>query len=76
LKKKWTKFHGATHGFDPIGNARLSGFFIAAGPNITKGRVLKPFKNIHVFPLMNTLLGFNKMRKIDGQKSVLESIIE
>jgi predicted AlkP superfamily pyrophosphatase or phosphodiesterase len=76
LKKKWTKFHGATHGFDPKDNVGLHGFFIAKGPNITQGRVLEPFKNIHVFPLMNTLLGLSANKKIDGQQLILESIIE
>ncbi|PHR84863.1 MAG: hypothetical protein COA59_05705 [Colwellia sp.] len=75
-KKKLTKFNGATHGFDPKDNVRLDGLFIAAGPNIVKGKSLEPFKNIHVFPLMNSLLGLNECEKIDGQRSVLESIIK
>ena len=75
-KKKSIKYDGATHGFDPKDNAPLHGLFIAAGPNLTQGRVLEPFKNIHIFPLMNTLLGLNKRIEIDGQQFVLESIIE
>jgi predicted AlkP superfamily pyrophosphatase or phosphodiesterase len=75
-KKKSDNFHKATHGFDAKDNARLDGIFIAAGENITQGRVLESFKNIHVFPLMNSLLGLNENSDIDGQKSVLKSIIK
>ena len=49
---------------------------MASGPNITQGKVVKPFKNIHIFPFMNTLLGLNENKEIDGQRSVLESIIK
>ncbi|MDX2368899.1 MAG: ectonucleotide pyrophosphatase/phosphodiesterase [Colwellia sp.] len=75
-KKQLTKFDGATHGFDPKDNIPLHGLFIAAGSNIIKGRVLEPFTNIHIFPLMNTLLGLNENKEIDGQKAVLGAIIE
>jgi predicted AlkP superfamily pyrophosphatase or phosphodiesterase len=75
-KKKLIKFHAATHGFDPKNNIRLNGFFIAAGPNITQDGVLEPFENIHVFPLMNTVLGLEDNKEIDGQQLILESIIK
>lgn len=75
-KKSHSIFDGATHGFDPKIDSRLQGIFMASGPNITQDRVLEPFKNIHIFPLMNTLLGLKENSEIDGQLSVLESIIE
>lgn len=68
--------HGSTHGFNPTDNNRLDGVFIAAGSNIVKGRDVKPFKNIHIFPLMSSLLGMNERKGIDGKKSVLKSIIK
>jgi len=75
-KKILTEFDGATHGFDPTTDSRLQGIFMASGPNIKKGRELEPFKNIHVFPFMNALLGFKENNEIDGQLSVLKSIIK
>lgn len=75
-KKVLTEFDGATHGFDPKTDPRLQGIFMASGPNITQGRELEPFKNIHVFPLLNALLGLNENSDIDGQLSVLKSIIK
>jgi len=74
--KTLTEFDGATHGFDPTIDSRLQGIFMASGSNITKGRELEPFKNIHIFPLMNMLLGLQENNKIDGQLSVLKSIVE
>ena len=76
MKQKLTDFDGATHGFDPKSDSRLQGIFMASGPDITQGKELKPFKNIHVFPLVNKLLGLNENKVIDGKLSVLESIIE
>jgi predicted AlkP superfamily pyrophosphatase or phosphodiesterase len=73
-KKRLTGFHGATHGFDPKDNTQLNGLFIAAGPNIKQGLKLEPFENIHVFPLMKTLLKLKENTKIDGQQHVLELI--
>lgn len=73
---KQTKFDPATHGFDPKDNARLHGIFIAAGPNIKQNVTLEAFENINIFPFMNTILGLKDNIKIDGKKSVLESIIE
>ncbi len=75
-KKSLADFNGATHGFDPQSDSRLHGIFMASGPNITQGKVLKPFSNIHIFPLMNKLFELNENKEIDGQLSVLESIIE
>jgi len=75
-RNKFTTVHGATHGFDPKNNTSLHGIFIAAGPNIKQSRVLKPFENIHIFPLMNTVLGLDEKIKVDGQHSVLQSIIK
>ncbi|MBL4765103.1 MAG: alkaline phosphatase family protein [Colwellia sp.] len=76
LKNKRTKFHPATHGFDQKNKTSLQGVFIAAGANITQSRVLEPFKNIHIFPLMKTLLGLNDNTIVDGKQSVLKSIIK
>ena len=75
-KKEPAEFDGATHGFDPKTDPRLQGIFMASGPNIIQGRELEPFKNIHVFPLMNALLGMNENSEIDGQLSVLKSIVK
>jgi predicted AlkP superfamily pyrophosphatase or phosphodiesterase len=47
---------GGTHGYDPA-LISMGATFIAAGPGIAVGRVVPPFGNIHVYPLMARLLG-------------------
>jgi predicted AlkP superfamily pyrophosphatase or phosphodiesterase len=71
-----TVFNGATHGYDPKYNRQLDGLFIAAGTDITQNKIIKPFQNIHIFPLMNKLLGLKEHEGIDGKQQVLESIIK
>lgn len=47
---------GGTHGYDPE-LPSMGALFLAAGPGIARGRVLPPFRNVHVYPLMARLLG-------------------
>jgi predicted AlkP superfamily pyrophosphatase or phosphodiesterase len=47
---------GGAHGYDPRKKS-MRGLFIASGPGIRAGRVVKPFENIHVYDLMCALLG-------------------
>jgi predicted AlkP superfamily pyrophosphatase or phosphodiesterase len=46
---------GATHGYDPDLSS-MGAVFIAAGPGVAEGRVVPPFRNIHVYELMAALL--------------------
>ncbi len=70
--------NGATHGehgFDPEATDDMHGVFYAAGPSFKKGYTLPPFENIHVYPLIATLLGISEWPKIDGRKEVLIDIL-
>ena len=49
----WTL--GGAHGYDPD-LVSMGAVFIAAGPGIARGRIVPPFRNIHVYPLMAHLL--------------------
>ena len=66
----------ATHGYDPKNQAELAAIFFAAGPNIVKGREVRPFENIHIVPLLSQLLGLKQLANIDGESSVLLPIIK
>lgn len=46
----------ATHGFDPS-NKEMQAFFLAYGPAFKKGKKVKVFSNVHLYELMNYLLG-------------------
>lgn len=59
------------HGFDPGVEKSMQGIFYAAGPNIRQGLILPAFENIHVYPLVATILGL-KTPPIDGKPEVLK----
>ncbi len=46
---------GAAHGYDPD-LVSMGAVFIAAGPGVAEGRVVPPFRNVHVYELMAALL--------------------
>lgn len=66
----------ATHGYDALNQQELAAIFFAAGPDIKEERVVEPFENIHVFPLIAQLLGIKPPNNIDGKMSVLAPIIK
>jgi predicted AlkP superfamily pyrophosphatase or phosphodiesterase len=47
---------GGTHGYDNV-LPSMGALFVAAGPDIQQGRVIGPFANVHVYPLLARLLG-------------------
>jgi len=65
--------HWGVHGYDPDVVKDMSGIFYAAGPNIKQGIVVPPFRNIHIYPLVATILQL-KIPTIDGSADVLKSI--
>lgn len=67
-------FNLGSHGFDPA-DPSMRALFVAAGPDITAGRVIAPFENIHVQPLLLRLLGLEPMPNVDGDAAVLEPVL-
>jgi predicted AlkP superfamily pyrophosphatase or phosphodiesterase len=67
------------HGFDANKVPEMKALFLAAGPDIRHGVVLKPFENVNVYPLIAKILGLDianlKTGPIDGKLSVLEGIL-
>ncbi len=61
------------HGYDPSKVSDMRGIFYAQGPHINKGIVIKPFQNIHVYPLMAKILGL-PLPAIDGKEAVLRRL--
>ncbi|MEO7306929.1 MAG: ectonucleotide pyrophosphatase/phosphodiesterase [Ferruginibacter sp.] len=62
------------HGFDPA-IKKMHASFYAWGPQIKKGKTIRSFENIHVYPLICQLLGLTYTHKIDGDPVVLEKIL-
>lgn len=51
-----TRPTGGTHGYDNF-LPSMGALFVAAGPDIARGRILPPVANIHVYALLAHLLG-------------------
>lgn len=62
------------HGFDPA-MENMHASFYAWGPQIKAGITIPSFENIHVYPLICSLLGLTYTEKIDGDPAILEKII-
>jgi len=74
LSNNKSRINPGAHGFDPaIKNMHAS--FYAWGPQIKQGLTIPAFENIHVYPLICSLLGITAAKNIDGNPSVLQSII-
>ena len=65
----------ATHGYDALNNNDLSAIFLAQGPDIKENLTIQSFENIHVFSLVETLLGLTPSDKVNSDASVLLNII-
>lgn len=63
------------HGFDPSFQD-LHAVFYANGPAFKKGLKIKPFENIHIYPMICQILGLEIPEAVDGDKSVLMPILK
>lgn len=61
------------HGYDPETITDVRGIFYAQGPNIKAGITVKPFQNIHVYPLIAKILRL-PLPQIDGKAEVLDKL--
>ena len=66
----------ATHGYDVREHSDLTTIFLAAGPDIVKGKTVEPFENIHIVPFMSNLLGIDSPDNIDGQIDALKKVLK
>lgn len=64
---------GGNHGFDPSLQS-MGALFIAAGPRVVRGRVVPPFGNVHVYPLMAHLLGLTPAA-VDGALDSVQALL-
>ena len=62
------------HGFDPI-MKEMHATFYAWGPQIKKGITIPSFENVHVYPLVCSLLGITYSQKIDADPRLLKGIL-
>lgn len=71
--ERGTTIWGGAHGYDPALQS-MGALFVAAGPGIAQGKVVAPFRNVHVYSLMTHLLGLRPARtsgSIDSVRTML-----
>jgi predicted AlkP superfamily pyrophosphatase or phosphodiesterase len=61
------------HGFDPA-SPEMAAVFVAAGPDIRRGVVLRPFDNVSVYPLLAHLIGV-KAAPNDGKLADVQAAL-
>jgi len=64
---------GGTHGYDARARS-MHGLFVASGPRIKSGLVVKPFENIHVYEFMIALMGLTPAKN-DGDPAVTRDML-
>lgn len=64
------------HGFNSYKIPEMKASFIAWGESFKIGKRIKPFKNIHIYPLTASILQLNITHQIDGKKKVLQKILK
>ncbi len=66
---------GGTHGYDPAVRS-MGALFVAAGPAFAQGKVVQPFTNVHLYPLMAHVLGLRPAPNdgsLDSVRTVLKN---
>lgn len=64
---------GGTHGYDARARS-MQGLFIASGPRLRRGLIVKPFENIHVYDLMCAVMGVEPAKN-DGDAAVTRDML-
>lgn len=75
LKKSSSRKVFGQHGFDPK-LKEMHGIFYANGPAFKTGHVAPSVKNIHIYPLMCTILGIDIPKNIDGKLKPLKGVLK
>jgi predicted AlkP superfamily pyrophosphatase or phosphodiesterase len=70
------EFPGGAHGYDPYLFPEVRGIFYARGPDLANIAVIPSFSNVHVYPLIMSLLGLEVPADIDGRPEVLQGVSE
>lgn len=63
------------HGFSPE-HKEMGAIFYAKGSKIKEQNIIKPFQNIHIYPLIAQILGLPIPLDIDGDLEVLRGILK
>lgn len=67
---------GANHGWGPAKNKVMHGIFLAQGPAFKEKAKLPTVDNIHLYPLMLSILGLNQQIPVDGHLEPVRSALK
>lgn len=73
--KKVGKKSVAGHGWETDKTTEMNGLFIASGSKFKKGLRIRAFDNIHVQPLVKSVLELKNQEAVDGNLKFLKSIL-
>ena len=62
------------HGWDPQ-MPEMHGIFLISGPNIPRNKIIPPFENIHIYPLLAHILELEMPAHTDGRLAVLQTML-
>ena len=65
-----------SHGFFVKETPEMKATFMAWGPDFVNGKVIKPFSNVQIYPMLAQLLGLPITEKIDGTKQLANKILK
>lgn len=69
------RINPGAHGFDPA-IKEMHAVFYAWGPQFKNKKQIPSFENVHVYPMICSLLGLDYTHDIDGKKRVLKKILK
>lgn len=64
------------HGFDPAVVPDMKASFMAWGPAFKSGQHIPAFENVHVYPLIASILGLTISEPVDGNIDVLKGVLK
>lgn len=67
---------GGTHGYDPYVHTDMHTVFFIEGSQIKSNFKIPPFENVHVYPLVATILELPIPDDIDGDLEVLKGVLK
>lgn len=74
LSRSDGKINPGAHGFDPS-IKEMHATFYAWGSHFKTSKSIPAFKNVHVYPMICSLLGLDYSHEIDGKRKVLKKIL-
>lgn len=63
------------HGYNPYKTPEMKASFIAWGPAFEKQKMIKPFGNVNIYPMIAEILNLKITQPIDGNAKVLRKIL-